>query len=225
MWPFNPQSVPPGFGEGKVVPEEDASCANLPPSQSKIDTLPFQLPLKARLSVGAPIPHCWLCTSTRKRRYEICWNLTILLGLIHNSDLWELPTSRLTKEIADSLERHFYLQSLRKAPEHPQLDNKDGQPAAEEPDTTKTSPETQEADVEAAAAPPFNKKRWYQFYRSEAPTGEGQKNTPSLLRALHRQFFYRWWFAGILRLTAGECSRGQVSVVVLIRVHTQMSQI
>jgi ATP-binding cassette subfamily C (CFTR/MRP) protein 1 len=217
MWPFDPQSVPSEFGEGKVVPEADVSCANLAPPQSKIDTMAFSFFSRLVFRWVNPFLTVGYARPLEKEGTKY-WNLTtLLLGLMHNSDLWELPTSRLTKEIADSLERHFYPQSLRAAPEHSQPDDKGRQPAAEEPGTTKTSSETQAADVETAAASPFKKKPWYQFRRSEAPTGEGQRNAPSLLRALHRQFFYQWWFAGILRLAAGECSRCQVSVVVLIR--------
>lgn len=63
--------------------------------------------------------------------------------------------------------------------------------------------------VEGASSPsPVPKKRFWSFFRRRGAEGahddDDSRYDSSLFKALNSQFFYSWWFAGLLKLGGGK---------------------
>ena len=119
-------------------------------------------------------------------------------------DLWELPDPRSTSTLSTELENNFY---SRCPPEtrpkcyhsqyFPSLSSKEGEPTS--------SPGNKE-NTEGEKTTSYN-WQWSWFHKKpkvfKADSAGNEKYDSSLLKALHRIFFVRWWTAGILVLIAG----------------------
>lgn len=131
---------------------------------------------------------------------------------LQKEDLWQLPPDRLTGNLSDEVERAFYDRCApeqrpaflreRSPPEHGEVVKDSASSTTEAPgDEKQAFAEKRDAKLEGNVAP-------------EAPshTGNNQDTAPgpvnkkkydgSLLKALHKTFFWRWWSAGILTLIA-----------------------
>jgi ATP-binding cassette, subfamily C (CFTR/MRP), member 1 len=136
--------------------------------------------------------------------------LVIYLNLEY-LDLWDLPDSRLTSSLATEVEENFY---ARCPPEkRPEFYGSRSSPSA--------SPKDEETVSELITPLPLDddtcekkdgqeetynpKKSWFQMKPKTFKTdSEGnRKYDSSLLKALHRTFFVRWWTGGLLVLIAG----------------------
>jgi ATP-binding cassette subfamily C (CFTR/MRP) protein 1 len=109
--------------------------------------------------------------------------------------LWELPKARLTSAITDDVETNFY---MRCEPEkRPRFLRDKFQ------DTAPPEELDEEKGASDATAPPPEAftRTWYgkkQAVKVEKPVYDA-----SLLQALHKTFFMRIWFAGMLNLFSG----------------------
>ncbi|KAF9466008.1 multidrug resistance-associated ABC transporter [Collybia nuda] len=109
---------------------------------------------------------------------------------LEEDDLWHLPKSRLTDAVTNDVERNFY---MRCEPEtRPRFLR------GNFPDDIQSEDSDQEkGEFEAAAGPEF-KQTWFGKKR---PVPEAKPvYDASLLQALHKTFFTRIWFAGMLNL-------------------------
>ncbi|KAI0929440.1 hypothetical protein AcV7_005292 [Taiwanofungus camphoratus] len=187
--PFSPPPAPPAFGENTVVPETQASL---------LSKLIFGW-LDPFLKVGFSRP-------------------------LQKEDLWQLPTERLTGALSDVVERNFY---ERCPPEQrpPHLRSSIGSDTGRHSSRSSTSSRTAENDKDvvdekdAAGAdekitpepelvqetfsnPSTNKGKGKGKARLASEPAKDKKYDASLLKAIHKTFFFRWWAAGILTLAA-----------------------
>ncbi|KAF7373650.1 Oligomycin resistance ATP-dependent permease YOR1 [Mycena sanguinolenta] len=184
--PFHPPPAPPGFGVDKTVPQPTSSFLN---QLGAFWLGPF-------LEVGFSRP-------------------------LEKDDLWQLPPSRLTGNTTDALEANFY---PRCPPEvRPKAYRGDSATAATPTTPTPatagrksgsvadTASETVEAggahrekeaeadatrDADADGAKPKQRRFWGKT-KEKKPKPEFDS---SLFKAVHRTFFWRIWFGGVLKL-------------------------
>jgi len=128
-------------------------------------------------------------------------------------DLWTLPNDRLTSTLATEIEENFY---ARCPPElRPDLagSQSSGPPASakkEEARSESVPPSTPVEDKEKQeGGMDITTTKWWSWFQMRPKTftidSAGNKQyDSSLLKALHRTFFIRWWTGGILLLLAGE---------------------
>ena len=126
------------------------------------------------------------------------------------SDLWELPSHQLTANLTDGLEGQFFSQ----CPPRNGL-NSGTEIASEIREESKPSvTPTEKDDIEEVARPasdigptqrPWFGRLWHKIRPTAKRKPEPKTVTPgaSILKALHRQFLYTWWTAGLLKLAAG----------------------
>lgn len=141
-------------------------------------------------------------------------------------DLWSLPQNWLTGYLSDSLERIFYADapvdlrpsnlvasnttagSHQQSQLHTQLKaTGNGQKEGRKDTSEKAMGAAEEgAGVAESNSSPDQKPA----------VAEDPKRGPSLLKALHRQFFWRWWLAGFLTLVSRELLR-DISILLYTR--------
>ncbi|KAK7050453.1 oligomycin resistance ATP-dependent permease YOR1 [Favolaschia claudopus] len=113
---------------------------------------------------------------------------------LEKDDLWQLPQSRLTADTTDALEAFYY---PRCPPEvRPKTYRGEASDSAVETESVPSATLEGEDSKESKAkdtSPPEKPKRFWQ--RKPKP-----KYDSSLFKAVHRTFFYRIWFGGILKL-------------------------
>ncbi|KAK7052301.1 multidrug resistance-associated ABC transporter protein [Favolaschia claudopus] len=113
---------------------------------------------------------------------------------LEKDDLWQLPQSRLTADTTDALEAFYY---PRCPPEvRPKTYRGEASDSAVEtesvPSATLEGEDSKESKVKDTSPPEKPKQFWQ---RKPKP-----KYDSSLFKAVHRTFFYRIWFGGILKL-------------------------
>ncbi|KZT57357.1 hypothetical protein CALCODRAFT_434214 [Calocera cornea HHB12733] len=179
---YRPDPAPPAFGKGTIVPDIRSNIL------SRV-TVQWLTPL---LYVGYTRP-------------------------IEEDDLWELDDARLAHTVADSLEKNFYARvppQKRPAFLRPVADQAADGPGvniAHTPTTASTATATAGAgaDLEKGSAVPGDEKlsraKSGISYASTSGRGKGKARKPkkydsSLVLALNRTFFWRFWPAGILKL-------------------------
>ncbi|KEP49841.1 multidrug resistance-associated ABC transporter [Rhizoctonia solani 123E] len=171
---WHPEPVPPNFGEGKTVPDVDANIV----SQF---TFWWLGPL---LSAGWTRP-------------------------LESEDLWELDVKRQASVSGDRVERLFYERCPpRKRPPHMRSSGTK---------TSQTKPEDPEkAETSSGDAATIAEKRLSDQNPNMATSNQGPeieepwiplRNHPnkwdqSLVRALNRAFFWRFWTAGLFKCVA-----------------------
>ena len=123
-------------------------------------------------------------------------------------DLWELPDSRLTATLSKKLEDNFY---SRCPPEkRPEVHRPPVSPSASPKEEAESKSITPSPTVEGKEKPggketPQTKKwSWLQLKPKifKTDSAGNVKYDSSLLKALHRTFFIRWWTAGLIDLIA-----------------------
>ncbi|KAF9474643.1 hypothetical protein BDN70DRAFT_884571 [Pholiota conissans] len=144
---FYPPPAPPGFGEGKVLPEQEASW---------LSRLTFHW-LSPFLDVGFSRP-------------------------LEKEDFWELPASRSSSALTDTMERNFY---ARCPPEKRPLFMRD---VAADRNASATAVVT---DMETS------EKVEYVTHEESPPAGTAIYDE-SLFKALLKSFKRRVWGSGIL---------------------------
>jgi hypothetical protein len=118
-------------------------------------------------------------------------------------DLWALPDARLTSTLTTEVEENFY---ARCPPElRPDLRSPKKEQAGSESITPSISGEDKEKQEGGVKA---SKTKWWSRFQMKPKMfktdSAGNKiYDSSLLKALHRTFFIRWWTGGILLLLAG----------------------
>jgi len=124
-------------------------------------------------------------------RTKVCAPNTSLIPLIAKPDLWEFPEHLRTSSIANKVEANFF---QRCPPEQRPSFLRPQTPDFLPPPSLKDSVKASDHDLETSYdyVPGGKKKPVYDS---------------SLARALHETFFYRWWFAGLLKLGSGASSR------------------
>jgi ATP-binding cassette, subfamily C (CFTR/MRP), member 1 len=124
-------------------------------------------------------------------------------------DLWDLPDSRLTSSLATEVEENFYARcEPDKRPEFygsrssPSTSPKEEETVPELKTPLRSDDDSEKGQKETSQP---NRKSWFQMKPKTFKTdSEGnRKYDSSLLKALHRTFFVRWWTGGLLVLIAG----------------------
>lgn len=119
-----------------------------------------------------------------------CLSVAPCFRLIFKLDLWDFPTNLQTSSIANELEGNFFRRCPpEKRPSFLQSSNQNPM------SPTPTEAAAKDADLEGVRYEEQGKKK--QAYDS------------SLMKALHQTFFYRWWFAGLLKLLSGALQRSR----------------
>lgn len=126
--------------------------------------------------------------------------------------MWELPTQLQTTSLSNEIERNFYSRcppesrpvafrsitsesaSATSRPSTAIEDDEDEKLDKAGGDPEKSGPTLTASDSEAAAQKSKSHK-----HKSKT----GPKYDASLVRALHKTFFWRFWFAGVLKLASG----------------------
>ncbi|KAG8690811.1 hypothetical protein FRC11_008965 [Ceratobasidium sp. 423] len=172
---WHPEPVPPNFGEGETVPDVNAN-------------------------IVSQFTFWWLAPLLRAG-----WTRPL-----ESEDLWELDVKRQASVSGDRVERLFYERCPpRKRPPHMRSS------------VTKVAPETKPEDLEKAEmssgdAASIAEKRPHDQSPNMATGNQGPeidepwiplRNHPnkwdqSLLRALNRAFFWRFWTAGLFKCVA-----------------------
>jgi len=119
-------------------------------------------------------------------------------------DFWELPTPQLTSTLSTELENIFY---LRCPPEkRPECYRSQYSPSVSPKEEEATSSPGNKENTEGEKTTSYN---WYSSWFRKKPKvfktdpAGNEKYDSSLIKALHRTFFVRWWTAGTLVLIAG----------------------
>ncbi|KAJ3537700.1 hypothetical protein NM688_g6639 [Phlebia brevispora] len=177
--PFYPPAAPPAFGEGKVIPEESASAWS---------KLVFGW-LNPFLSVGFSRP-------------------------LQKEDLWELARQRQTSTLSEEVERNFY---ERCAPDQRPLSFREpsGNPvdSSEPPlgSSSNTIKEDEDADEKVVTPDPEKASDGVDSVQDMKSSPVGKKSSKktkekqfdaSLVKALHKTFFWRFWIGGFLKLAS-----------------------
>jgi ATP-binding cassette, subfamily C (CFTR/MRP), member 1 len=123
------------------------------------------------------------------------------LSIYTIEDFWELPNPQLTSTLSTELENIFYLRCPpEKRPEYYRSQYSPSvSPKEEEPTSSPGNKENTEGEKTTSY-------KWYSSWFHKKPKvfkADNEKYDSSLLKALHRTFFVRWWTAGILVLIAG----------------------
>src|SRR5262245_22331199 len=100
--------------------------------------------------------------------------------LIVQIDLWDFPKNLQTSSIADQVETNFF---QRCPPEQ--------RPAFLRANDTLSPPSFKDTDIDSISEGVGHRKKEKPVYDS------------SLMKALNQTFFYRWWFAGLLKFGSG----------------------
>ena len=125
-------------------------------------------------------------------------------------DLWDLPDSQLTSSLTTEVEENFYARCPpEKRPEFygsrtsPSASPKEEETVSELITPLRSEDDSEKKDDQKETSQP--KKSWFQMKPKTFKTdSEGnRKYDSSLLKALHRTFFVRWWTSGLLVLIAG----------------------
>jgi ATP-binding cassette subfamily C (CFTR/MRP) protein 1 len=119
----------------------------------------------------------------------VCISNSNLICLIIKLDLWEFPKNLQTSSIASEVEANFF---QRCPPEQ--------RPSFLRPD-----------NPHSLSPPPYDEDAAKGVDLESNPKGGQRKGKKvvydsSLVKALHQTFFYRWWFAGLLKLCSGATS-------------------
>lgn len=117
-------------------------------------------------------------------------------------DFWELPTPQLTSTLTTEVERNFYARCPpEKRPKSKYYES-----------TSTTSLPDQKADAETGKGEEAqdatldirdSTRSWFWKWPKIKSSLDGQNYDSSLIKALHKTFFTRWWIAGLLKLIAG----------------------
>ena len=102
--------------------------------------------------------------------------------LTFKKDLWEFPSSLQASTIVNNLNGNFFLQC---SPEQ--------RPSLHSDNKYTSRPLSSGDGVEGADLDSENSSHGQKRKRHDS----------SLTKALHQTFFYRWWFAGVLKLGSG----------------------
>ena len=110
--------------------------------------------------------------------------------LIVKVDLWDFPKNLQTSSIVNEVEATFF---RRCPPEQRPSFLRSGNSHSSSPPISDSEDATKDADLESNS--------------EDVILGQRTKKKPlydsSLIKALNQTFFYRWWFAGVLKLFAG----------------------
>lgn len=217
--PFRPQPAPPGFGAGKIIPEDTAPYVT-------VRCLPCLYQRSARLF--SRLIFEWLSPFlgvgfSRPLEKE---GMMCIISLYHTDvsiDFWELPKPQLTGSITDQVERHFYARcppdkrprhlSHQFTDEHQYTPNDDIDVEKGHDDldlkqtdshASATAAPTPVESEEAVEKPSQQKSH----HTKHGLFGRGKKSKPtydqSLFKAIVRTFNYRICLAGVLKLSSGE---------------------
>jgi ATP-binding cassette, subfamily C (CFTR/MRP), member 1 len=128
-------------------------------------------------------------------------------------DLWTLPNARLTSTLATEIEENFYARcppELRPDLRHSQSSGPSVSAKKEETRSESVTPSTSVEDKEKREDELSDTTtKWWSWFQMKpkifkTDSAGNKKYDSSLLKALHRTFFVRWWTGGILLLLAGE---------------------
>ncbi|TDL26292.1 multidrug resistance-associated ABC transporter [Rickenella mellea] len=178
--PFKPPPAPSAFAQGKAVPDEHASI---------LSRIVFEW-LSPFLYVGFTRP-------------------------LEKDDLWELPPHRLTHNLTDVLERNFYLHNPANIPP-PLTRSTDPQPSSNEKgkdietkDTEKDSKDKEQPGhgaTRSTDAQPSQNEESKDTETKDPDKDTKDKGQPghgtALVKAFHRTFFRKFWFAGICKVAS-----------------------
>ena len=170
-----------------------------------------QLAVETCFQLARSISRGWIFKAFGGRRYVLFSGMPVTYLNPEYLDLWDLPDSRLTSSLATEVEENFY---TRCPPERsPEFYGSGSSPSAS-PNDEETVSElitplrsndcNEKKDGQEATSQP--KKSWFQMKPKTFKTDSAgnKKYDSSLLKALHRTFFVRWWTSGLLVLIAGE---------------------
>ncbi|KAH8103346.1 multidrug resistance-associated ABC transporter [Cristinia sonorae] len=110
---------------------------------------------------------------------------------LEKEDLWQLPSRNLTDSLSSTLEANFYERCPpEKRPAF--LRNNDASSTSAVTAPTASGKKTTQSEAEEKES---NTRTAHSSQEKKSP-----QHDSSLIKALHKTFFYRWWFAGLLKL-------------------------
>lgn len=127
---------------------------------------------------------------------------------LEKEDLWDLPNARLTSTLSTEVEENFYARcSPEKRPDFRRLQSlPSALPKEEETGSESIMPSTSIDNEKQGGEKKIPQTKWSWFQKKpkifKTDSAGNIKYDASLLKALHRTFFIRWWTAGILSLIA-----------------------